>query len=144
LIVLPITNVAISHAKTPYWNIFEYGSAEKEILSLLDSIDPNGKFVFVSNLPSTYSKTAPAYYYAYATVYKNLSTPQGYYYHIASSDYLRGINKIKEETNCENIENILLDYNTTYVIAYENKCELLKNCEFKIIKENNKSCLYKL
>lgn len=144
LIILPLANVIVSHVKTPYWDIFEYGDIEKETLSLFEVINPNEKFIFVSYIPSTYSESHKAYYYAYATVYNNLSTPEGYYHPIASFDYLKGLSGIAKEKNCENIKNALLKYNTTYAIAYEERCDFLKNCGLKEITTKDYACLYHL
>lgn len=145
LLFLPLANVTISHTKTPYWGIFEYGDIEKETLSLFGLIDSNEKFVFVSSPPSTRSRSYPEYYYAYATVYNNLSTPEGYYYFIPSRDYINGIRgTIRQEKNCENVKSIMLKYNASYAIAYDERCNFLKNCKFEEITTKNRACLYKL
>lgn len=144
LILLPITNVAISHTKTPYWNIFEHGNMEKETISLFGYIDPNEKFVFASYPQPSRSVTYVDYYHAYATIYNNLSTPEGYYYHIVSRDYIKGIRQVREEKNCKNLKKIMLEYNTNYAIAYKERCELLKNCKFQEIIKKEHTCLYRI
>lgn len=144
LIILPIMNTIVSHTKTPYWDVFEYGDVEKETLSLFKFIDQNEKFVFASWPPSTYAASHPAYYYAYATVYNNLSTPEGYYRHIAPQNYLEGIGKIIKEKDCKNLKNIMLDYNTTYTISYDEKCEIFRNCGWIEIEKKSHACLYRL
>ncbi|MBL7147201.1 MAG: hypothetical protein ISS82_00050 [Nanoarchaeota archaeon] len=143
LIILPLANVIVSHTQTPYWDTFEYGLIEKNILSLLDVINPNEKFVFVSRLPFDKVRYS-SYYYAYATIYKNLSTPGGYYYHIASPDYRKGLHQILDEKNCSNIRNIMYQYNTSYAIGYGEKCNILGDCGFERIKKEGDACLYRL
>lgn len=143
LIIIPVANVVISHTQTPYFDIFEYGDVEKNTLFLLKSIELNGKFVFVSQLPSD-SVRYNSYYYAYATIYNNLSTPEGYYYHIAPFDYRQGLSKIRKEKKCENIKDIMDDYDVNYAIAYEERCGLLKSCKFEEIIKKENACLYRL
>lgn len=144
LIILPVANVVVSHIETPYFNMFEYGDVEKNTLPLLELIDPNEKFVFASKLPLTPLRY-DSYYYAYAAIYKNLSTPDGYYSPIASLDYRQGLHKLIKETNCENIQDIMHKYNASYAISYGERCTLLKDCKFKEIRKKEEDvCLYKI
>jgi len=143
LIILPIANITVSHIKTPYFNIFEYGDIEKNTIALIELINPEGKFVFASNLPSG-AVRYNSYYYAYATIYNSFSTPEGYYYHIAPLEYREGIHEIKTTENCETIKMIMHKYTTNYSIAYGERCNLLKECGLEEIAKKDDACLYKV
>lgn len=147
LILLPLANVIISHTKTHYWSVFEYDKLDEETISLLNFIGPSEKFVITNwTILAKWNNRGgeAAYYYAYAPVYHNLSTADGYYYLIPPEDYFSKLKDLSSTSDCNHLKSRLYELNINAVITYEKRCDFLKNCGLKEVISKKYSCLYKL
>ena len=138
LIGIVIISVGISHFKTPYF--IEHNQTNKDTLEILKSVDD--MYIFINGYKDSYSYA----YYSYAPIYLNLSTPDGFYYHIISNDYfyrLRNIReKLFEENGCDTFRKEAEYFNISYIIGYESDCNILKDCDFNKKSEKDIICLY--
>ena len=139
LLFIAIINVVISAIHTPYF--ITYTEAEKEMLSLFPYI--NERFIILESPKTSYSMA----YYSYAPIFHNLSTASGWYKPLTTSEYLDILTTTSEDFNkgnCNELVDSLIKINTTEVLVYGNKCEILKDCKFKKIRENGNACLYSI
>lgn len=145
LIFVAILSVGISHFKTPYF--VEHTFNEEEIISMFPYVDD--KFIILNtcpNLPPSEELAHPFAYYSYAPIFFNLTTPSGFYGHIAPEEYTKKYNfkRFRKEWSCKAFKEDALFFNTTNFIAYEYMCENLNSCGLEKIKEKEGVCLYKL
>ena len=138
MVLLSVANVAISHVHTSYY--IGYSDFEEDTLSVFPFIKE--KFMFL-NMPKSISH--PDYYYGYAPIYYNLSSPSGFYDPIASLEYNRLLEKptfyIKQR-DCITFDSYTTLLNTSYFVAYDSICGDLNFCNLTELDKRNRVCLY--
>ena len=138
ILILVIGNVAISAIKTPYF--IEYTDLEEEVNSMFPFVE--GKYFMIGGESITsYSKA----HYAYAAVYHNLSSVQGWYDQIASPEYLevfREIVGIYRGGDCDRFNELLDILEAEEVIFYGYDCSSLNSCGLNEKVSKEKVCLY--
>lgn len=113
-------------------------TTEKDIFSLFQDIDDT--YLVFDN------KRRNKWLTAYATIYFNLSTPSG-----IGRDDLGSLEMYKllikfdssiKENNCKEIKNVKEELKVKYLISYNEECERLSKCNFKLYKQKNQACIY--
>lgn len=139
LIILPFTGIIISHLETPYYR--EYTKTEISSIELLNKID-NNFIVLNGHFPTSY----PPAYHSYAPIFLNLTTPQGFNPNSANINHLytlQALNKAVSEENCQDLEINANKLKLNYMLAYDNVCEFLNNCNISLINKKDNVCLFK-
>ena len=141
--MLPFAFIISSIIFVPNFRI--YNGIDKEILSLLPNLNINDKFLI-------YKMPYPTFhiaFYSYASIYYNLSTPDG-----ALPDETiatPGVIALLTETeknfvkgDCNNLLKNLKRLNATAVISYKDYCGNLNKCGMNLEAETDNVCLYKI
>ena len=137
LIIISIISVTISIVHTP--NFIGHQEHDREIISLLSDVEDS--FVIISTPPNSYSLA----YYSYAPIYFNLSTPDGWYRHMVSEEYLNIIDNMYYgflDKDCGRFIDSLNKLGKPEVIAYKNDCNQLTQCGLKEKVKKQQVCLY--
>ncbi|MBU2633706.1 MAG: hypothetical protein KJ674_00520 [Nanoarchaeota archaeon] len=111
---------------------------DQETISVFPYID--NKFITVG-----YDESYGKAFYSYAPIYYNLETPSGWSSQEINKNYLNKIKEIKiqfEKKDCKGFINVLKELNTTYVIAHDDNCNFLKDCDLKEKIKKERVCLY--
>ncbi len=141
LIILPLASVSVSEIHTIKFT--EYTKLEKDTLELIPLV--KGSLI----MPILYKKTShPPMYYAYGTIYHNLTTPVGVNnFGTATSAYFKKLSEFKpalQGKDCIKFIQLMNTMNVTDVISYNNHCKTLDLCGFEKVKIIDKVCLYYL
>ena len=143
IVLLVVLSTVISITYTPFF--IQPTPLDKDIIKLFPYVD--GRFVFIGPLErdgytASYSKPL----YSYASIYYNLSTPDGWSPPLTSLDYQLRLDDFYKhiiEKGCDEIRDELKFFNTTNVISMNQRCEMVRKCGFKEIKIVEDVCLYK-
>ncbi len=138
IIIIPIISIILSATITSYYQ--DHTGLEKNTLSLLK--EAKGPFMILESQSST---SYPKAYYAYASIYLNLSTPSGWSPSELKEEDQKLLNELGvqfKNKECDNFLNTALKINLKEVITYNEYCNLKCNFKEKIIKEN--VCLLRL
>ena len=144
VIMMIILSGVVSMAYTPWF--VKNTPLEERIIGMYSAV--KDRFIIVGPLNTTeyrtlYSKPL----YAYASIYHNLSTSDGWSPPLASSEYLARLNTFGKQSDtlgCEEFSEELLFFNTANVISIEPQCSKFKQCGFHEIKKNEEVCLYEI
>ncbi len=144
IVLLVVLSVVTNMVHTPFF--IQPTPLDDDIIKLFQYVD--GRFILIGPLerngyPMSYSKPL----YSYASIYYNLSTPDGWSPPLASLDYqlrLDDFYKHIAKKECDEIRDELRFFNTTNMITMNQRCEMLIKCGFKEIKTVEDVCLYKI
>ncbi|MEK6839749.1 MAG: hypothetical protein AABX72_02310, partial [Nanoarchaeota archaeon] len=142
MIAVIIGSVGMNMLYTPWFR--ENTPLEKRMIEIFSEV--NDKFIILGPLdtaeyPTPYSKPL----YAYASIYHNLSTPEGWSPPLASSEYLLRLEKFTKQNDnltCMEFRNEMMFFNTTNILAIDPQCQRFKECDFEEIKKDEEVCLY--
>ncbi|MEK6861787.1 MAG: hypothetical protein AABY07_07500 [Nanoarchaeota archaeon] len=140
MISASVLTIVISIINTPFFD--KPTKDQNDIKDLLNYVDD--KFLVVGSLSHINSHRAA--FYSYAPIFRNLSTPDGHYPVLASSEYVDGLNKIQDlfrKSECDEFKSLVNNYNTKFLLTSgEDNCKTLQSCDLKNIKNNGQACLY--
>lgn len=138
LALIVIVSIGVNIFYTP--NFAEYTKLEKETITMLEKVsDP---FLLIGSPSHTSYSNA---YYAYAPVKLNLSTPGGWYPELKEKSYidlLYSANSLLKEKNCGKLIEVIINLNATEIISFDEHCQTLKDCRFKLKEQSERVCLY--
>lgn len=140
LLLISIISIVISEIHTPKFTI--YTQLEYDTIKIIDQLE--GSFYMT---PSFSSTSHPVSYYIYASIYNNISSPDGGIPFGTDDDYFEGLKDFKKyllEKDCQNLISTMQFYNTTNLITYEEHCQTLKSCGLEEIETIEPVCAYKL
>lgn len=137
-ILLVFISVVTSSIHTPWFT--KYTPLEEDSLDLLSEV--NGRFLIFGSYPTSYSRA----YYSYAPIFNNLSSASGWYPHATTKEYLDRLLYLEygNISDCNEIRNLLKEFNVNEVIAYDNYYPSLDKCGFNAIKKKEKVFLYSI
>lgn len=142
VLIASVLTIFVSITNTPFFD--KPTKDQNDIKDLLGYVDD--KFLIVGSLSQINSHRAA--FYSYAPIFKNLSTPDGYYPVLASSEYVDGLVKIQDtfrNGECGEFKFLINKYDAKFLLTSgENNCGILQTCGFKYVKNNDMACLYKL
>lgn len=138
IILLTISTIGIS-----LYNIPLYDTAtpeQRDVAKLLDYV--NEKFIVAGGLREINSHHSAIY--AYAPIYKNLTTAGGHYPALKEFQYLEDLDALHGNfsVSCDVFGNFSDKLNVGQYIAYGKNCEWLNYCGAKLDKTIGKACLY--
>ncbi len=99
-----------------------------------------GNFIIHGTFPQTlYSKAI----YSYAPIYHNLTTPAGWYPHVASQTYNAHLVYLLEHLgkDCSSTTTLLSDWNITSVLSSQETCAFYANCGFTNMTTRGNFCV---
>jgi len=145
MVIIALVSVAINATITPWYD--DQTPLDKEIISLFPYVE--GKFVLIGPLSmpgfrDSYSKPL----YSYASIYHNLSTPDGWSPPLTNMDYLQHLDKIfrefHQEEECEEFRAELIQFNATSLISAGETCTVFAACNFEHLRSEENACLYRV
>ncbi|MBT3985296.1 hypothetical protein HOD38_01085 [archaeon] len=147
LLLVPILSIGMSLNHTP-WFADSYDEITEETLTLLPLIPTDEKFIInqcedegCCKLPGCRILAI----YAYAPIYYDLSTPNGYSSNEIDSEYLERLNDITYlGLTCDEYIEELEYFETDYIISYVQNCDALKACGLEVVESTEHACLLKV
>ncbi len=145
LVAITIASVLVSMFYTPFFE--KAHSLDEEIISLFPSVDR--RMLFISPLKSKdglVSYTKPLY--SYGSIYHEIFTSAGWSPPLVSSEYFERIEKLEkifvvdDPTDCEDLKQELLFFNTTDIITTLDACDKLEACGLEKRASTENACLY--
>lgn len=123
----------------------QHTSLDKEVISLFS--DLQGRFLILGPINKTFDKSYAKADYAFAAVYYNASTSEGWSQPLASSDYLLRLTGFKRNFSnfsCAEFTDEVRFFNTTDLISYDDTCPFLAKCGLSLVKKTAHTCLYRI
>ena len=111
----------------------------RDILKSINQVETS--FVILGNIPKTsYEKAI----YSYAAIYKNKSTPEGWYPQLAERHYVEEIREYMDtkNLNCNDHKNFFKKFNVTDIIYIKGIKNELEECNLKIKHETDTVYLF--
>ncbi len=143
--LVTIASVVISIGYTPW---FEKATAiDSEIISLFPAVKE--RMIFIGILEDKEGKVAYSKaLYAYGSIYHNITTAVGWSPPLTSTEYLNRVEALErmlapEKVECEKLKSELAFFNTTEVIATQERCQKLAGCGLREVQSKTNACLYK-
>ncbi len=144
LIVLgAIASVMVNVVATPYFT--KHTPLDNEMLKIMDNV--TGRYLIFGPAGEPFRASYSKAYYTYGSIYKNLSTAQGWSPPIASIGYLTELDLFEKNLNvleCDEMKERMRHFNTTQIIAYAPSCSKFNGCNLKEITRSENICLYSL
>lgn len=144
-VLLILISVLISAFNTPWF--IEHTQLERDTTDLITKY-VDGNYLIFGGYPTSY---APAYY-AYTSIFYNLSSASGWCNQASTKNYIEDIQNLynsHEKGNCEQIKFYLNKFNVTQIIGYTDSgygddCAKLNNCSFKFLENRKNVCIYEV
>ena len=136
LVIVAVLSVSVNLVKTPFF--VEPDQNVEDLTFLLSSLE--GSFVLHGSLPSNVYAGAV---YSYAPIYYNLTTPFGWYAHVAPVVYRDALffDARQLSYTCENVQAYLHRWSVNNFLSYGDACMFLSSCAFGTFASRGSFCV---